>query len=120
MATVNLTLLLGFSMKKGLSDKKSESSKKAGKGKNKEKNPQDEEKKSAKGKEKKAKKQKEIKQELKREESVVKPKNLFEVGNPKKFAHIEYELLPERPPFKVDVNCWGDFAKVLYRIHFTW
>lgn len=47
------------------------------------------------------------------EDPVEKPANLFEVGSPQKFAHIEYELLPERIPFKVDVNCWGNIAKVL-------
>lgn len=116
MTTVNLTLLLGFSMKKTPSEKKAEKAKKQDKGK-------EEKVKGVKGGEKKidekqAKKQQKEKKlaskmELHKEESIVKPKNLFEVGPPQRFAHIEYEMLPERAPFKIDVNCWGDFAKVL-------
>lgn len=51
--------------------------------------------------------------EIVEEDPIEKPPNLFEVGSPQKFAHIEYELLPERVPFKIDVNCWGKFAKVM-------
>lgn len=119
MTTVNLTLLLAFSMKKaGFSDKKSEGGKKGGKkgkAKDAEATPKEAEKKDKKQKGKKNI----LKKEVKKEESVVKPKNLFEVGSPKKFAHIEYELIPEKPPFKIDINCWGNFAKVIsLLIHF--
>lgn len=103
MTTVNLTLLLGFLIKKPTSEEK-------------EKRNQKLEKRQAKAKAKIPKETKNVtlspKPDLKMEPLVTIPKNLFEVGSPKKFAHIEYELLPERVPFKVDVNCWGDFAKI--------
>lgn len=40
-------------------------------------------------------------------------KYMFEVGNPLKFLHIEYELIPGRPKYQIDVVCWGSIAKVL-------
>lgn len=111
MTTVNITIILGFSTKK---EKKSDNAKKEKKeGKEKKDKHAGDEKEPTKGKEKKTKEKKltpEI--DVSRKRTSTKPKNYFEVGAPKKFAHIEYQLLPDRPFFKVDVNCWGDFAKV--------
>lgn len=107
MTSINLTLLLGLSLKKIASEKKADKKKKDKKDEKEKKGGEDKD--TAKGKKgKKGKKQ----QKVEPEEEVVKPRNLFEVGSPKKSAHIEYELVPDRPPFKVDVNCWGEFARV--------
>lgn len=110
MTTVNLTLLLGFSMVKPSSEI-SKSSKKL----------LEVNKKETVGKKaKNNRKEKAVELVVVQEDPVEKPANLFEVGSPQKFAHIEYELLPERAPFKVDINCWGNFAKVpLLLLHFS-
>lgn len=104
MTTINLTLLLGFSLKNQSSEKKTVPSS--------EKKSSDETK--IKEKINKTTTFAPTPSELKiqQETIIVKPKNLFEVGSPKKFAHIEYELLPDRVPLKIDVNCWGSFAKI--------
>lgn len=36
----------------------------------------------------------------------------FSVGGPVAFAHVEYQILPDKPPYQIDVNCWGPIAKV--------
>lgn len=37
----------------------------------------------------------------------------YSVGGPVAFAHVEYQIFPDKPSYQIDVNCWGPIAKVL-------
>lgn len=43
---------------------------------------------------------------------IKKPDYQLIVGHPTTYAHIEYLILPEKPAYSLDVNCWGPIAKV--------
>ncbi|KAF2897906.1 hypothetical protein ILUMI_08276 [Ignelater luminosus] len=103
MIKFRISILLGFSLLPKLEDKNEGKGKKENKGKEKkEKNTKP----SKKGKDSKKNKKEVV------EVKVEKPKNLIEVGNPVGFSHIEYELIPGRPKYQIDVICWGPIAKV--------
>lgn len=104
MMSINVTLLLSLSM--ALPPTKE----KKGKGK-KQKNV-------AKDKPKKGGKQKAKRKAGIAVQEPPKPRNLFEIRTAPKSVHIEYELVPGKPPYKLDVKCWGQFAKVSEHTHF--
>lgn len=45
------------------------------------------------------------------------PNYSIKVENALVYAHVEYELLPGLPPYKIDVKCWGPVAKVKIFLH---
>lgn len=109
MIKFRISILLGFSLLPKLEDKNEGKDKKGNKGKEK--------------KEKGTKSSKKGKQSKKNQKEVIevkveKPKNLVEVGSPIGFSHIEYELIPGRLKYQIDVICWGAIAKVfvLYNV----
>lgn len=100
MITFKITLLLAFDAngeaKSGKPKKKkrdsSRGSKKKGSVKNKKKTP------------------KNVPVEIKPQ----KPKYVVDVGEAIGWVHIEYELIPKRFKYKIDVVCLGPVAKVFY------
>lgn len=40
------------------------------------------------------------------------PKYELQVGNPFGYAHIEYDLMPDRPKIQMDIIFWGSVVKV--------
>lgn len=45
------------------------------------------------------------------------PKYKFEMDKLVGVAHIEYELIPNKIKYQIDIKCWGPIAKVNIRFH---
>ncbi|XP_031332596.1 uncharacterized protein LOC116164531 [Photinus pyralis] len=92
MKTLKLTILLAFSIKDSSSTPsgKPEKHKSHGKQKKDKRNPS------------------------KRNSPVTlqKPEYMYEVDSPIGSCHVEYEILPGRPKYQIDVVCWKTIAKV--------
>lgn len=40
------------------------------------------------------------------------PKYMFQMDKVVGVAHIEYELIPDKIKYQIDIKCWGPIAKV--------
>lgn len=103
MITINITLLLELNT--DVQPKSARSKKKRKKGKEKLK----------KQKSRKGRKSGEKSISVKKEKpEIERPAYEYSLGGPVAFAHIEYQILPDKPTYLIDVNCWGPIAKVYH------
>lgn len=106
MITFKITFILAFSLKPKSEVKKKE--KENPKGKNRKfQNGVKENKKTIKNK----------KDEV--EISLENPKYMFEIDKIVGVAHVEYELIPNKTKYQIDVKCWGPIAKVNKLMQFS-